>query len=160
MTSATEAFFNGLARRQHEPILEKVSGTVRFDLDHGRSTDHWFVTIKDGDVSVMREGPDADAVFYAPAPVFEKMASGEMNGMAAILRGEVAAVGNLELGVLLQRLLPGPPSSSQPSRVSRSAAAKPENVRPGVPRATTGYPTSRPPGIDTEAPRIEESRHA
>src|SRR5215470_15910093 len=104
MTSATEAFFEGLARRRHEPLLEKVSGCLRVDLDRGKSVDHWFITIKGGDVTVAREGGEPSTVFYAPAPVFEKMASGEMNAMSAMLRGEAAATGDLELAVLLQRL--------------------------------------------------------
>ena len=37
------------------------------------------------------------------------MASGKVNAMAAVLRGDLAVEGNAELLVLFQRLLPGPP---------------------------------------------------
>jgi hypothetical protein len=156
MTSATEAFFDGLSSRAHEPLLEKVSGCVRVDLDRGKSVDHWFVTIRRGDITVAREGGEPSTVFYAPAPVFEKLAAGEMNAMAALLRGEAAASGDLELAVLLQRLLPGPPASKGPRNLARSAAAKPENVKRGHPRVSAGYPTSHRLTVDPTAARAEE----
>jgi hypothetical protein len=39
--------------------------------------------------------------------VFEGMVSGEINPMAAVLRGTVDVTGDLELIVLFQRLFPG-----------------------------------------------------
>jgi hypothetical protein len=158
MMSATEAFFDGLARRRHEPLLEKVSGTIRVDLNEGQNTQHWFVTIANGDVWVKRDGAEVNAIFTAPAPVFEKMASGEMNGMAAILRGEAGADGDLELAVLLQRLLPGPPRSKQPQTKGRSAAADPRNVKPGTPRVSAGYPNSSVLTVGSNTARAEERR--
>jgi putative sterol carrier protein len=158
MTTATEAFFNGLARRQHEPLLEKVSGSLRFDLDNDKGIDQWFVTIDKGDVTVRRDGPEPNTVFYAPADVFEKMASGEMNPMAALLRGEAATLGDLELAVLLQRLLPGPQASTAPQRMARSAAADPGSIRPGVPRISAGYPVSSELTVDPTAARAAERR--
>ncbi|HEY2673753.1 MAG TPA: SCP2 sterol-binding domain-containing protein [Rugosimonospora sp.] len=158
MTSATEAFFDGLANRRHEPLLEKVSGCLRVDLDHGKRVDHWFITIKEGDVSVAREGGEPSTIFYAPAAVFEKMATGEMNAMAAMLRGEAATTGDLELAVLLQRLLPGPPTSTGPCRLAHSAAANPDLVRRGAPRISAGYPISTELTVDSTAARAAERR--
>ena len=40
MTDATTEFFDDLGRRGHEPLLERVSGTLRFDLVRGERTDH------------------------------------------------------------------------------------------------------------------------
>ncbi|GAA5184226.1 hypothetical protein GCM10023322_25260 [Rugosimonospora acidiphila] len=158
MTSATEAFFDGLARRRHEPLLEKVSGCLRVDLDHGKSVDHWYVNINKGDVVVGHDGGEPDTVFYAPARVFEKLASGEMNAMSALLRGEAATTGDLELAVLLQRLLPGPPTSTGPNNLARSAAANPNNVRPGAPRISAGFSTSGTLTVDPSAARAGERR--
>jgi putative sterol carrier protein len=112
--SATDRFFEQLAGRRHEPLLEKVSGTVRFDLSHGKQTDHWMVTIKKGDVEVTQDDADADSVVRVPRNIFEQMAVGKVNAFAALLRGQAGAEGNLELPVLLQRLLPGPPRGQQP----------------------------------------------
>jgi putative sterol carrier protein len=107
--SATDRFFETLAGRGHEPLLEKASGTVRFDLADGAQTDHWMVRIEHGDLQVTRDDADADSVVRVPRNIFEQLATGQMNAFAALLRGQAAAEGNLELTVLLQRLLPGPP---------------------------------------------------
>src|SRR5262249_37403444 len=96
-TSATERFFEALATRQHEQLLEKVSGTVRFDISHGKQTDHWMVTIKKGDVEVSRDDSDADSIVRLPKNLFDRLATGEVNAFTALLRGEASAEGNLEL---------------------------------------------------------------
>ena len=51
MTDATTEFFDKLARRGHEPLLKKVTGTMRFDLAQGTRTDHYFVAVKHGAVA-------------------------------------------------------------------------------------------------------------
>ena len=56
--------------------------------------------------------------------LFDSMATGKVNAMAAALRGVVAPEGNLGLLVSFQRLFPGPPRSrprSSASRPKRSA---------------------------------------
>lgn len=112
--SATDRFFQTLADRKHEELLEKVSGTLRFDLSHGQETDHWMVTVKDGDVSVSRDDTDADSVVRMPRNLFDQLVIGRVNAFTALLRGEASATGDLVLPVLLQRLLPGPPRGEQP----------------------------------------------
>ena len=112
-TSATDRFFETLAGRGHEPLLEKVSGSVRFDISHGQQVDHWMVRIKNGDVEVSRDDSEADSTVRAARAIFDKFATGEMNGFAALLRGQASAEGRLELPVLLQRLLPGPPRNKE-----------------------------------------------
>src|SRR5262249_59653687 len=54
MPDATEEFFDELARRGHEPLLEKAKGTVRYDLVDGEQTDHWLVTLDQGGVTLSR----------------------------------------------------------------------------------------------------------
>jgi putative sterol carrier protein len=112
--SATDRFFETLAERKHEELLEKVSGTLRFDLSHGEQTDHWLVTVKNGDVAVSHDDSDADSIVRMPRKLFDQVVVGRVNAFTALLRGEAAAKGNLELPVLLQRLLPGPPRGEQP----------------------------------------------
>lgn len=114
--SATLAFFEGLDRRPHEPLLEKVKGTVRFDLQREGETDHWFVDINRGDVTVCRLEREADSVVATDPDVFEQLANGTENGVAAGLRGAVTIVGNLQLYLMLERLLPSPPNSLGPRR--------------------------------------------
>jgi hypothetical protein len=112
-TSVTDRFFETLAGRGHEPLLEKVSGSVRFDISHGRQIDHWMVRVKNGDVEVSRDESDAESIVRASRTNFDKFASGQMNAFAALLRGEAYVEGRLELPVLLQRLLPAPPRNKE-----------------------------------------------
>ena len=114
MADPTEEFFGVLGRRGHEPLLEKATGTLRFELDNGGRTDYWLVAIDRGDVAVSHEPGDADLVLRAPKPLFDRIASGEANAMAALLRGAVELDGNLQLIALFQRLFPGPPSAHGP----------------------------------------------
>lgn len=108
MTDSTAEFFQGLGSRGHEPLLEKANGTVRFDLVEGRRTDRWLVTLDRGDVSVSRKNGAADCVVRADKALFDGMVSGDVNGLAAYLRGELTLEGDPELLVLIQRVLPGP----------------------------------------------------
>jgi hypothetical protein len=52
MSDEIEGFFHELGGRGHEPLLAKVTGSVRFDVVDGDRTDRWLVTINRGDVTV------------------------------------------------------------------------------------------------------------
>jgi putative sterol carrier protein len=111
MTDATAEFFDALVERGHEPLLEKATGTVRFDLKDGKKTDRWLVTVVKGDFAVSRQNLRADCVVTADKSLFDGIASGKTNAMAALLRGAMGVEGDVQLLVLFQRLLPGPPRS-------------------------------------------------
>ena len=108
MTDATTEFFSGLEARRHEPLLEKARGTMRFDLTSGKRTTRWLVEIENGDVSVSHRSGKADCVVRAKKSLFDGIARGEQNAMAAVLRGEVDIEGDRTLLVRFQKLLPGP----------------------------------------------------
>jgi putative sterol carrier protein len=122
--SATLRFFESLDRRPHESLLEKVKGTVRFDLHHTGQTDHWFVEIDRGNVSVSREEREADSVVVTDPDMFEQLADGRENGLAAGLRGALTISGSLQLFLMLERLFPGPPGSRGPRRLIRSESGR------------------------------------
>ena len=61
-TDATATFFEQLAARGHEPLLQSASGTLRFELKNGGRTQYWFVTIDKGDITVSHANAEADAV--------------------------------------------------------------------------------------------------
>jgi putative sterol carrier protein len=107
MVDATAEFFERLSRRGHEPLLEKARGTLRIDLDSGERTERWFVSVDKGDIRVSHRNGKADSTLRARKDVFDGLARGEANAMAAVLRGAVAIDGNFELIVLFQRLFPG-----------------------------------------------------
>ena len=55
MTDSTAEFFHELDRRGHEPLLEKATGSVRFDLADGRRIDRWLVSLDRGEVTASRK---------------------------------------------------------------------------------------------------------
>lgn len=120
MTDPTAALFKALEQRRHVPTLEKVQGSVRFELEHDQQTDYWLVAIKNGDISVSQEKRDADCVVRTGKGLFDRVASGQENAIAALLRGAVLVEGELELLVLVERLLPGPPGARDPRQARRA----------------------------------------
>ena len=109
-TSSTETYFDALDRRGHEPLLEKASGTVRFDLAQAGGTEHWMVGIDRGDIHAAPCGADvlADCVVATDQSLFDGVLTGDVNAMAALVRGELTVDGDPELLVMFQRLVPGP----------------------------------------------------
>jgi len=110
MSDATNDFFAGLERRGHEPMLGRTSGTLRFDLAGPGEVEHWHVRIRRGDLTVTRSEDEADCVIRADKELFDLLASGTTNAVAAALRGGVEPFGDLQLIIQFQRLFPGPPS--------------------------------------------------
>ena len=110
MAKAIPPFFEELGRRGHEPLLEKISGTLRFDLRSRQRVDHWLITIRRGDVAIAEQEGSADCVVQIDKALFERVANGTENAVAALLRGEIGVEGNIELLMLFDRLFPGPPS--------------------------------------------------
>jgi putative sterol carrier protein len=124
MTDATTEFFEQLAERGHEPLLEKVTGTLRFDLGSRRKTDRWLVATVKGDVTVSHDDAPADCVVEMDKALFDGIASGRQNALASLLRGAVGVEGDLELLMLFDRLFPGPPDARGPLYTGRAAEVK------------------------------------
>jgi len=110
MTARTAAFFDDLGRRGFEPLLRRVSATVRFDIADGERTEHRLVRIDHGDLRVSAEHEPADCVIGGDRSVFDAIVGGQITGMVAVLLGVLAVEGDPELMVLTQRLFPGPAS--------------------------------------------------
>ena len=106
-TDHTERFFAELATRAHEPLLRKASGSMRFDIVDGRTTRRWIVSVERGDMTVRAGGGDASCVARTDKSVFDKVATGRMNAVAAMLRGDLQVEGDWRLLVRMQRLFPG-----------------------------------------------------
>src|SRR5437667_1683334 len=118
MTDATAEFFDALSQSGHEPLLEKAKGTVSFELTNGTRVECWLVTLENGDVNVSRKNAKADCTVRVNKDLFEAIAAGEANAMAAFLRGEVAIDGDMELMALFQRVFPGPRGRSPGPRTA------------------------------------------
>lgn len=105
----TAAFFEELATRSDEPLLRKATGAMRVEVVDGRTVRRWLVSVKDGRISVAKGAGAATCVLRADKAVFDKIATGKLNAVAAMLRGELAADGDWRLLVRMQRLFPSPP---------------------------------------------------
>ena len=98
------AFFEDLGTREYEPLLRKVSGTVRFDLVSGKTTERWLVAIRKGKLAVSRKNVAADTTIRLSRALFEAVVSGKTNLLSALLRGEVVLEGDYRLMIVVRRL--------------------------------------------------------
>ncbi|WP_448808788.1 SCP2 sterol-binding domain-containing protein [Agromyces bauzanensis] len=110
MTSTAE-FFEQLGRRGHEPLLKRVSASVRFDIADGAATEHRLVRIDHGDVTVTTDDAPADCVLVADRAEFDDIVGGRTSALASLLRGTLTIEGDLELLVLAQRLFADRPDN-------------------------------------------------
>jgi putative sterol carrier protein len=104
--STTAEFFDGLAQRGHEPLLERATGTVRFDLVENGRDERWLVAVDKGDIAVSHRNVTADCTLRANRSLFDGVASGQVNAMAAVIRGAIQIEGDWSLLVLFQRVFP------------------------------------------------------
>ena len=125
MTTASTAFFEELGRTGNVPLMQRVKGTMRFDLEDDGSIEHWFVSIDKGDVKVARRKTAADAVVNTDRSLLDDMIQGRVNATAAVLRGLISVEGNLGLLMLFQRMFPGPPEAKA-ARTAKAAAKRSE----------------------------------
>jgi putative sterol carrier protein len=121
MADAIAEFFDRLARREHEVRLEDINGTVQIQIDRDGGTDQWLLSIRRGDISVAREERPADCVARVDRKLFEGLARGEENAIAAMLRGAMTVVGDLYLLLTFERLLPTPPGTRDPRAAYQEA---------------------------------------
>jgi putative sterol carrier protein len=118
MKEATADFFEQLGQREHEPLLENVTGRIGIELVNGKRTDRWTVAVDQGDIAVSHKSGEVDCMIRTSEVLFNEMASGTENAMAAVLRGAATVDGNPELLVLFQRLFPGPPAAAASKRAT------------------------------------------
>ncbi len=125
MEDPTVEFFQTLTRRGSEPMLGNVTAAIRFDIALDKKTRRsWRVAIDGGRLAVSPEAAaapaddEADCTIAAEKACFDDIAAGRVNAMAALLRGEIAASGDPEVVVAVQRLFPAPAQATGPSRTA------------------------------------------
>jgi putative sterol carrier protein len=118
MTASFVEFFDALGRRGHEPLLARVSATVRFDITDGERTEHRLLRVDRGEVRVTADDEPADCVIHGDRATLDAVVSGRSSAMAALLRGALAVDGDPELLVLIQRLFPGHAAVAEERRSS------------------------------------------
>ena len=119
----TAMLFERISHAGRADALAEVDGTVRFDLKIGDRIDSWLLTVQRGQISVTHGGGDADCVVELDKDLIDRMATGQANAMAALLRADMMVTGDVKLLVLLERLLPGPAKAHGPRRTVGSREA-------------------------------------
>jgi predicted lipid carrier protein YhbT len=105
----TAEFFDRISTTP-QPLLHDVDATILIALDdHDRGDQTWLLRIDHGRVHVSRRTARADAVIRTDRAIFERVVTGEANGLTAALRGRMRIEGDVRLLVAFVRLMPGPP---------------------------------------------------
>jgi putative sterol carrier protein len=111
MAELDESLLEALAERSTEQPVKAFNGVVRFDVRDGDRVDKWYLTIVKGVVTVGREGGEPDCVLSGDVATFDAVLGGKANAMAALLRGALAARGEIVLLTALQRLFRSSPGA-------------------------------------------------
>lgn len=110
----TTEFFEGLNHRPPDPLLSRVRGTIRFELESGDGVDTWLLVLSAGSVSATRSDRAGDCTIRTDREFFNRIAAGEASPWAALLRNRVTVAGRLPLYSYLNHLVPGPPGAHDP----------------------------------------------
>jgi putative sterol carrier protein len=102
--SSSTLFFDELGRRGHEPLLRRVTATIRFEVGNDAQSEHRLVAIDRGDLRVSDDEAAPDATIRCSAAEFDDLVKGRTSPMASLLRGALTVDGDPELLVLAQRL--------------------------------------------------------
>lgn len=123
MADATAEFFEQLTG-QPQPLLEKAQGTVRLEIVDGKRVAPVLLHLDHGRLQVAEEDGAADLTLRASRATFDGLARGTVNAVTAMLSGAMAVEGDLELAVLLQRVLPDPPRRGRRSNAKARGAKR------------------------------------
>jgi putative sterol carrier protein len=121
MSPPAETFFDDLEHRGHEPQLDRVSATIRFEIVGDEQREFRRVRIDHGDLEVSTSDGPSDCVIGATHSVFQDIVSGRTSVMSALLRGDLAVDGDRLLFVLSRRLLLAPSSSRRSGEGGRAS---------------------------------------
>jgi len=110
MADLVDSFFDELARRGHDPLLDRLWGTGRFEVVDGDRIDHWLITIKGGYPAVSRGEGEANWVVRTDRATLISVITGESSALAAVIRGtfDLRLQDTSHRLGLLPRLLAGP----------------------------------------------------
>ena len=111
-----DAFFESIAGA-HPEVPNTVSGSLRFDLENGKRSECWRVTIDKGVVSSERSDASADCVVHTDKETLEAIIQGTANAMAALLRGAIRLEGEAVLMAYFRRLLTAPAAAHEAQRL-------------------------------------------
>jgi hypothetical protein len=116
-TDDVTKFFQELGGRDREPLLAKARGWVRFELLEPDRVDRWLVAIDRGAIAVSHSDGPAECTTRLDRALFGRLCRGEVNMIAAVFRGAVVCIGDVELLIDVARLFPAFAPDRQPQRV-------------------------------------------
>jgi putative sterol carrier protein len=119
MSDPVEEFFAGLGQRGFEPLLKHNSGSIRFDLLDGGTTDHWRVFIDKGTLTVGRGEAAADSALTLDRSTLVDVIAGKQNLMNVIILGQAGITGDTERIVSFQRLFGNRPEMATTQTAGR-----------------------------------------
>ena len=126
MSDPIESFFDGLARRGYEPVLQHTVASIQWELLDGGVTDKWWVGIDRGRVEVQRGEAPADTVVRQERQTMVDTVLGRRNATTVFLRGESGYAGPGEALVVFRRLFPDRsqvPAAGEPASASAGTAS-------------------------------------
>jgi hypothetical protein len=122
MSDPIEDFFGGLAERGYEPLLQHVIGSIRFDLENGDETDHWWVGLDRGKVEVRHEDRVAKSIARQDRDTFADTILGRRNPLTTFLQGDAGYSGEGEPLVIFARLFPDRTAADRNDAADTAAA--------------------------------------
>jgi putative sterol carrier protein len=131
MTESTADYLQHLGDRPYPNLPDTTSGTMRLDIQGEGRTDHWYLTIDQQRVQVVRSARDADLLVRGTQEVFDRLVDGRTHVAVSLMRGEVEVEGNLRLLMLLRRLFRGPEGARHPRDAAREVVHR---TSPGAAR--------------------------
>jgi predicted lipid carrier protein YhbT len=111
MSDPCDDFFDRLHDQRFDARLGRAKGTIRFEVLDSDPGEHWLVSLDRGAIRVSRDEGPADCVVRADRATLEGIVAGQINPTAAMIRGVVAATGNIDVLLHLQRLFPADPET-------------------------------------------------
>ena len=144
MADPTAEFFSSLEQRGPDLLPVKARGTIRFDLEGpDGGVKHWFVSVNRGNVLVSHEYRQADCVVTTDQELFDRLAVGEVQVVAAYNRNDVTIQGNLPLLLMFRRAFPAPPGTRDPRDRIRERLRRRDDLQGRVRPANRVLPGER-----------------
>ena len=93
MSTAHEVFQQHQMQK-YEPLLRGVTGTYLFEIERAG---HWFISVRDGAISIEEARHDADCTIRCDEPDFIDIIEGRRSLITAAMQGRVKIDGDITL---------------------------------------------------------------
>ena len=86
--------FQKYQSQKDEPLLRRVTGTYLFEIEHAG---YWFISVRDGMLSIEEVRHDADCTIRCNEPDFIDIIEGRRSLLTAAMQGRVKIRGDITL---------------------------------------------------------------